>query len=470
MADEQNVANESAAAPQSAAQQGGDAATTGDNKKSWYERIGANMPPGDSYVTSGGITITAAFLILLISILLWRIIVLWPVCELPEGNANVAATSVEANRNSSPAANTNSPAATGANTGTAATNVNANAAANINTNARANTNVNTVALANANANANARAPSTGPSPATTTGNATPAKLDADSIEPTSGSITGKTLVTIKGKNFGATPKGLTVKFGEVEGKVSKISDTSISVATPMHSEGVVDVTVERDGDSDVLLSAYTYTCPAPTGSNLFLMLVMAGALGGCIHALRSFFWYTGQRELKWSWLPMYYTLPFVGAAMAMIFSLLIFAGFVDNTTGRSQSLFIIAVAGLVGMFSQQAALKLTDVANAFFTKPGQGSDARPQKSLSVGETDTKATPIRVTGIDKKTGKAGDAVKISGSGFNTSTRVTFGGKPARVKEFDSTSITVEAPQGTGEVVIEVKSGDQTTQVPDKFTYQ
>ena len=115
------------------------------------------------------------------------------------------------------------------------------------------------------------------------------------------------------------------------------------------------------------------------------MLNMAGALGGCIHAMRSLYWYAGQRALTWSWLPMYFALPFIGSAMATIFSLLIVAGFVDSATGRSQSLFIIAVAGLVGMFSQQAALKLTDIANAFFTKPGQGSDAKPQKSVSVDE-------------------------------------------------------------------------------------
>lgn len=110
-------------------------------------------------------------------------------------------------------------------------------------------------------------------------------------------------------------------------------------------------------------------------------------------------------------MPMYFSMPFIAAAMATIFSLLIIAGFVDNNTGRSTALFIIAVAGLVGMFSQQAALKLTDIANALFTKPGEGKNSQPQRSLPVSETGAaKSTPVTATAIDKKTGKPPAAVK------------------------------------------------------------
>jgi hypothetical protein len=334
----------------------------------------------------------------------------------------------------------------------------------------ANINANAGAPATAKGNANANQPSagTGTTPA---GAATTTTLDADSIEPDSGPTTGKTLVTIKGKNFGSNAEDIEVKFGELNAGVNQASNESISVRTPMHSEGVVDVSVKKksNGENDVLRSRYTYTCPPPSGSGLFLMLMMAGALGGCIHALRSLYWYSGQGELKWRWLPMYFALPFTGAAMAMIFSLLIIAGFVDNTTGRSQALFIIAVAGLVGMFSQQAALKLTDVANAFFTKPGEGKDAEPQKSLSVSQRETKPFPVTVTAMTPGEGKAGDEVKITGSGFNTSTTVNFGGVAARIKSFDATSITVVTPPGTGDVEVEVKTNDQSVKLPAKFKY-
>ncbi len=385
----------------------------------------------NSLVGAVGITFTGLFLILLTVTLLYSITDGWPVCDLPEKsqNSNAAAASAGANQNAPPAANADLSATPDANAN------------------------------GANANSDAGA----------------ARIDADSIEPTSGPVTGKTLVTIKGKNFGSTTEGMTVKFGEIKVNVTQVGSESISVRTPKHSEGVVDVAVERDGERDVLPSAYTYTCPAPTGVSLFLMLNMAGALGGCIHAMRSLYWYAGQRALTWSWLPMYFALPFIGSAMATIFSLLIVAGFVDSATGRSQSLFIIAVAGLVGMFSQQAALKLTDIANAFFTKPGQGSDAKPQKSVSVDEGETpKPIALTATTMDKRTGKAGggDEVTIRGNGFSNTTTVSFGGVTAIVKTttVSPTSITVVTPaHAPGDVDVEVKSGNQSFKLPTKFTY-
>ena len=401
-------------------------------------------------------TIAAAFLLILITVaVLYSITTQWPVCELPEDTTNAAAAANEnTSRPAPPAANSNTTATPGANANVAPTNTNANAGGATNTNART----------------GAVSPSPATSPVPASGGNT-AALDADGVEPVSGPIYGNTLVTIRGKNFGSTNKGMVVKFGEREAQVNQVGDKSISVRTPRHSEGLVDITVEKGAESDVLPSAYTYTCPAPTGSGLFIMLIMAGALGGCIHSLRSLYWYSGQGELKWRWLPMYFILPFIGAGMAMIFSLLIFAGFVDNTTGRSQALFIIAAAGLVGMFSQQASLKLTDVANAFFTKPGEGKDAEPQRSVSVSEAGRgRSTPLTVTAVDKTVGKPGDEVTITGTGFSTSTMVSFGVAAASIKSLTPTSITViTPPHEKGEVDVEVKSGDQVAK-PAKFTYE
>lgn len=424
----------------------------------------------------GGILISAGLLISLTVGLLYGITKYWPVCDLPDENQN---SNKAGGANGNANGNTNSNATSTTNTNTSATtgaNVNVpsnpNTNAPTNTNARINARINVQTSRNANANTPAQSPATSPPPAS---GVDPTKLDADSIEPDSGPTTGKTLVTIKGKNFGSKIEDIKeVKFGEVKATITKVSNESISVRTPPHSEGPVDVTVEKgNGEVDKLTSKYIYTCPPPTGSGLFSMLIMAGALGGCIHALRSLFWYAGQDKLIWRWMPMYFAVPFVGAAMAMIFSLLVIAGFVDNTTGRSQALFIIAVAGLVGMFSQQAALKLTDVANAFFTKPGEGKDPAPQESLSVSQKKTRPFPLTVTAITPAEGTAlgNQEVTITGSGFNTSTTVNFGQVEAKVKSFNATSITVETPPGTVgvEVEVEVKSDEQSVKLPAKFKY-
>lgn len=399
-----------------------------------------------------GVVTTTLFLIVLTVFLLYGITTQWPVCDLQD---------------EPPAANDNRPAAQPGNANSQVTPPdNANTAAN--RNANANTNANAGASPNINASVSGRSPSPTPAPAS---NENPTRLDADSLEPASGPINGKTMVTIKGKNFGSSRENIVVRFGERDGKINQVTDKHLSVSTPRHSEGLVDVTVTKGEESDVLSAAYTYTCPPPSGSGLFIMLVMAGALGGCVHALRSLYWYSGQGELKWRWMPMYFALPFLGGAMAMLFSLLIIAGLVDQTSGRSQALFIIAIAGLVGMFSQQAALKLTDVANAFFTKPGEGKDSKPQESLSVGQTHARPFPLAATSISPSEGLAagGEEVKITGTGFNTSTTVIFGSVAGRIKRIDATSITVATPPGTGEVDVVVKSGDQSVKLPGKFKY-
>lgn len=397
-------------------------------------------PPSNTPVGSGAIILTTAFLMVLTVLMLFGITLMWPACEPPD---RPEAQNQNGNRN-----------------GNANVRANGNANTNANGNSNTNTNVNAGAVAPTNVNAAA-----GMSPAQTplqpAASPTPVRAGAllRAIDPTSGSVLGNTPVNIKGKNL-LPDEGLTVKFGEDEVRPVKVTEDSIFVRTPKHAEGIVDVSVVRnDKVEDVLPGAYTYICAAPQGSGLFWMLVMAGTLGGCIHALRSLWWYTGQGTLKWRWLLMYYCLPFTGAATAMLFSLLIVAGLIDSTAGRNRSLFIIAVAGLVGMFTQQAALKLTDIANAIFTKPGEGKDSDPQPSLPVGGTGTGdggAAPQ----IAPATGPAagGTPVTITGTGFTDVAQVLFdtdpSAKPPAVSADKGTITATTPPHTPGPVTVTV----------------
>ena len=413
-------------------------------------------------MNSREIALTTLFLIVLTMLTLYGITIRWPACELPEEAVGGAGNNTNANTAAN--ANTNAPPAP-------ATNVNANV--NTNTNANANVNANANANRNANGNTNTGTPTATPPPAQ--GQTAPGQQNAGvpvirSVEPASGDIRGNKLVTIKGMGLGPD---VVVKFDQLQARVGSSSESSMTVRTPRHEEGTVDVSVERGELRNTLPAGYTYVCPTPTGTNLFLMLIMAGALGGCIHALRSLYWYVGNEEMRVNWLPMYYILPFTGAAMAMLFSLLIVAGIVDNTTGRNMSLFIIALAGLVGMFSQQAALKLTDIANATFTKPGPGKDAVQQESQSVGAKVTGAgapTPSITPNsgpADRKT-----AVVIAHTGFTEVKSVTFGGTLATDVKYDSatSTITATAPEhaeGKVEVVVTGQAG--STPIVLSYTY-
>ncbi len=76
------------------------------------------------------------------------------------------------------------------------------------------------------------------------------------ISPTSGTRNGGTTVTISGMNF---VSGATVTFGGTAAAVRSISATSISVRTPAHATGAVNVVVTNpSGQSATLTSGYTY--------------------------------------------------------------------------------------------------------------------------------------------------------------------------------------------------------------------
>jgi hypothetical protein len=108
----------------------------------------------------------------------------------------------------------------------------------------------------------------------------------------------------------------------------------------------------------------------------FLVVALAGVLGGLIHAIRSLSWYVGNREFRWSWLPFNLLLPFVGALGGTVFYLVLRAGlFSPSTSVEQASPFGFAAVGvLVGLFSEEAMEKLRQVASNLFTEGRSGKD------------------------------------------------------------------------------------------------
>ncbi len=104
--------------------------------------------------------------------------------------------------------------------------------------------------------------------------------------------------------------------------------------------------------------------------NLIVVVALSGALGGLVHSLRSFYKYVGNRKLMWSWFAMYILLPFVGTSMGLVFYLVIRAGFFSPQAHVEETspFGFAALAALVGLFSEQAVLKLKDVSETVFTK------------------------------------------------------------------------------------------------------
>lgn len=84
------------------------------------------------------------------------------------------------------------------------------------------------------------------------------------ISPTTGSAKGSTMVTISGTYF---QTGARVTFGGTAATVYSVTATTITVQTPAHAAGTVDVVVTNpDGQTGTLAKAYAFTAePMPTG-------------------------------------------------------------------------------------------------------------------------------------------------------------------------------------------------------------
>ena len=167
---------------------------------------------------------------------------------------------------------------------------------------------------------------------------------------------------------------------------------------------------------------------------LFVIVLLAGALGGMVHTLRSLYWYVGNRNLRYSWLLMYTTLPITGAALALI-AYVVLRGGLTTTFASSQDISpfgMAAVAALVGLFSRETAEKLKAVFETLLAPAEKGKD--------------QAVPVQVEGIDPTQAAVGSDLTITGTGFAAVTAVQFGGARATPTVISDTELRVKVPEG------------------------
>jgi hypothetical protein len=283
-------------------------------------------------------------------------------------------------------------------------------------------------------------------------------LKITSISPASSGRTGGTLALISGSGFAT---GATVKFGESPATdVAVVCKELIRVKVPAHPAGVVDVIVKIDGNTTDLTQGFAYR-DALRQSDILLLVLLAGALGGTLYSLISLSWYIGNRELKWSWVPSYVTRPFTAAALACIFFLTLVTGVWTDPTGKGQ-LWIIGLSALVGLFSKQAYEKLKAIFEAALTSAPKGADQ------------VKTVPAGGLGIDKSSGPAagGDIVQITGSGFTAATTVLFDTVAATSVRVDSPTVLHVGvpPHAAGQVNVTVTNPGTPPEIRTvKYTY-
>jgi hypothetical protein len=197
---------------------------------------------------------------------------------------------------------------------------------------------------------------------------------------------------------------------------------------------------------------------------LLLLVILAGAVGSLVHGLRSFYWYVGNRELKPSWVPMYLVLPFSGSAIALLFYFVIRGGFFSPQASFVQTspFGFAALGALVGMFSQQAALKLQEIAETILTKPAPGQNAVPQPKVVPGQNAVPqpARPPRIGNITplELLHQTEATLTVEGSDFASNAEVRANDVPLVTRFVSPTQLTATvkadllAVPGTAKIVV------------------
>ncbi|GAA4085895.1 IPT/TIG domain-containing protein [Actinomadura miaoliensis] len=193
-------------------------------------------------------------------------------------------------------------------------------------------------------------------------------------------------------------------------------------------------------------------------TSLFVIVAAAGAIGATVHALRSLYWYVGNRSLRRSWLLMYLFLPFIGAAFGLMVYLVLRGGLTApaGTAADLNPYGITAVAALVGLFSRETAEKLRAVFATLLSPPQPGRDQalRPQ----------------IDAVEPASGAVGRLVTVRGVGLGAASSVRFGAADAPATDVTDTGLRVVVPPGatSGRLVVTTPGGSAVS--PAEFTVE
>lgn len=114
-----------------------------------------------------------------------------------------------------------------------------------------------------------------------------------------------------------------------------------------------------------------------TDLRLLCLVAISGALGAMVHVIRSFYRYVGDRQIKRSWVPMYFLLPFSGTILAVLFFFILrgINSGTNETLHVSGALGYMGIGAIVGMFTEETVLKIQQVAETILGKKQKGKDA-----------------------------------------------------------------------------------------------
>lgn len=165
------------------------------------------------------------------------------------------------------------------------------------------------------------------------------------------------------------------------------------------------------------------------------LIAAAGALGATLHAITSFTGYLGNGQFNRSWTLWYLTRAPIGATMALIFMPLVGAGLLpdDAENPETYAFTLISLGILVGMFSKDAADKLTDIFSAMLAS-NRDVERAGKMTVAAPKLEAAAPDALAVHADDRT------LTLTGSQFLPTTTVTCNGQPRRCRTDSTTQLT------------------------------
>lgn len=260
---------------------------------------------------------------------------------------------------------------------------------------------------------------------------TTTSLAVSSVTPNSGPPAGGTSVTVTGSGFAS---GATVSFGGTAASgVSVVSPTQISATSPAHAAGAVDVSVTNpDGSQGSLPAGFTYS--ASSAVNVSSVAPNSGSTSGGT------------------------TVVIAGT------------GFVNGATVSFGS----AAASGVSIVSATQISATTPAHAAGAVAVTVANPDGSHNSLAGAFTYSTSSAVNVSSVAPNSGSTagGTSVIVTGSGFASGAKVSFGSAAASgVSVVSATQIGATAPaHAAGAVAVTVTNPDGSqSSLPGGFTY-
>ena len=172
---------------------------------------------------------------------------------------------------------------------------------------------------------------------------------------------------------------------------------------------------------------------------LLLFVLVAGALGGLLHAISSFTNFVGNRQYVSDWTWWYIARPLVGALLGLLVYFAVAASLLPQVVALSGIAAIAAVAALSGLFSDQATLKLNEIVATFLTTQGEA-----RKNPLTQTPGTGADVPRIDSFEPQSLAVGSepVLTITGANFQTAAAVTIGPRVVTSASITATQIKVQ----------------------------